>query len=249
MNLITRFILALVLVMFSGDSLAGVPQNHPVLSRNSPPHSCIYLYAHGNPVNGIDPSGHFEMNVTGLFAGMTIGGYLTSVGGSYVAGKVLDVGMQLAMFGEWSQVEVDVYEHWDLLNLIPGFAIERTWSKMATYLRKLKIVGKHKGAITEARKAVPVLAETGFRECEVVSATLAEKLGTGAVTRPRLAGKHWVTEFEGVVYDLSAGQYVKYLSKEALEDFALALGTGVFEPAHHDEFMRLVDAALQSITH
>ena len=161
----------------------------------SPDSPNIYLYAHANLVNGIDPSGHFEMNVSGLLAGMTVKGHLAGVGISYFSGKLLDVGMQVVMFQDLSQVEFDWYEHWDLLNLIPEFAIERTWSKMARYLRKLEIVGKHKGALTEARKLVP-LADNGFRECEVVSATLAEKLGAGAATRlsagdPKSAKRNW----------------------------------------------------------
>ena len=61
--------------------------------------------------------------------------------------------------------------------------------------------------------------------------------------------QHWVCEFGGAIYDLSAGQYMKRVAEccgqESLNKFTMAIGTGVFSPALHDEFMVLVAKALK----
>lgn len=65
MNTVVHLFLALWVALFFGDPPAGASQNHLASPGSAPSHSCIYLYAHGNPVNGTDPSGH-EYNPTAM---------------------------------------------------------------------------------------------------------------------------------------------------------------------------------------
>jgi len=77
-----------------------------------------YLYAHGNPVMGVDPSGMFTL--TELLTVRAITKYLKGVFVSYVVGKAITAGYLLAT--QQSLKQFKILEWTDLLSLIPGAA-------------------------------------------------------------------------------------------------------------------------------
>jgi RHS repeat-associated protein len=67
----------------SMDSFDGVPQDPVTLHK--------YLYANGNPVNMVDPSGYFAFSLGGLSMGNTIRGILTTMNRVDKVLNILDV--------------------------------------------------------------------------------------------------------------------------------------------------------------
>ena len=225
------------------DSFEGNNQDPPSLHK--------YLYCRNDPANRIDPSGHEDMG--GLLAGMSLRSFAFGAAGSYAGGKYVDLAFKLYIYQDWNMAtsEVEMWNNWDFLNLIPGYCFTKAFTQASKHLHSLGVTLSQMRMMTAVRKSIPIAAETGARPCLDVSLEIAGKLeqasssGAKAALRNALGGRHTYCLFEGVVYDLSAEQYAKYLTGEALERFAVAIGTGVFSPALHDEFLRLVAAGLK----
>jgi hypothetical protein len=69
--------------------------------------------------------------------------------------------------------------------------------------------------------------------------------GTIAEVRNALGARHTYCYFKGLVYDLAAERYVKYIPQELMDKFAVAIGTGVFEPQLYAEFLEVVAKGLK----
>jgi RHS repeat-associated protein len=212
-----------------------------------------YLYCQGNPINRIDPTGQFDLSLGGLLANVSIGSYLLSTAASYVAGKAIDIGFKLAIYQDWNMArsQFEWWNNWDLLNFIPGASFAQAMAKSSRYLHTLGVTLTEMRAVTAARKAVPILAETGARDCDRVASTVATLLeeasstGARAEVRNALGARHTYCYFKGLVYDLAAEQYAKYIPQELMDKFAVAIGTGVFDPQVYAEFLQVVAKGLK----
>lgn len=83
MNTVVHLFLVLWVALFFGDPPAGASQDHLAPPVGNPSHFCIYLYAHDDPVNNIDPSGNETLS--GLMLNISTRVYLFAISTAPVA--------------------------------------------------------------------------------------------------------------------------------------------------------------------
>jgi RHS repeat-associated protein len=90
-----------------------------------------YAYVHGDPIQGIDPSGNMTVSLGSLSVSFSIGTYITGTVASYAIGKGFSAAYLLALDGDLHRFQW--LEPIDLFSLIPGGVFAGVFAKVTRY--------------------------------------------------------------------------------------------------------------------